>query len=202
MSIAGAKVLNAQAVQFAKEAQIAIYARSTFKPGKETIIRKLPSGIPRGVKAVVSESDVTRVRLHGEDTLKNFEWIMSFLEERQVTVKELNVAGVQHRETFSRASFIVSSKNVYGWEDIKETLGRECGRDIEFDTGLSALSLIGEGINRDNETLIETMRLLKSSGIPVVGAATTSFRISLLVPGDEIKESVRLCHRKWIEEAE
>ncbi|PIW99472.1 MAG: aspartate kinase, partial [Ignavibacteria bacterium CG_4_8_14_3_um_filter_37_9] len=31
MSFAGAKVLNAQAVQFAKEANIAIYARSTFQ---------------------------------------------------------------------------------------------------------------------------------------------------------------------------
>jgi aspartate kinase len=41
MSMAGAKVLHAHAVQFAKEKNIAIYARSTFKPGRETVIRKL-----------------------------------------------------------------------------------------------------------------------------------------------------------------
>ena len=49
MSIAEAKVLNAQAVQFAKEANIAIYARSAFEPGKETIIRKLAPGKISGV---------------------------------------------------------------------------------------------------------------------------------------------------------
>ena len=38
MSTAGAKVLNAHAVQFAKEKQIAIYARSAFKEGRETIV--------------------------------------------------------------------------------------------------------------------------------------------------------------------
>lgn len=198
MSMAGAKVLNAQAVQFAKEAHIAIYARSTFEPGKETLIRKLPPGIPKGVKAVVSESDVIRVRLHGEKTLGNFEWIMSYLEEEQVPVKELNVAGVEQEQSWSRASFVISSKNVYRWEKIKEKLCRECGKEIEFDTNLSALSLIGEGLNRDNETLVETIQLLRSGGVPVMGVTTTSFRISLIVPRDNIKKSVKLCHDRWI----
>ena len=200
MSMAGAKVLNAQAVQFAKESQIAIYARAAFKPGRETIIRKLASGTVQGVKAVVSESDVTRVRLHGEKTLKNFEWLLKTLEEEQVPIKELNVAGVEDEASWSRASFVVSSKNVYGWEKIREKLKAECGAAIELDTHLSALSLIGEGLNRDNTTLIETMKLLKSGGIPVVGVATTSFRISLLVPKEKIEQSVGLCHAKWIEE--
>ena len=47
MSMAGAKVLNAQAVEFAKEKNIAIYARSTFNPGKETVIRKITFGIKK-----------------------------------------------------------------------------------------------------------------------------------------------------------
>ena len=200
MSMAGAKVLNAQAVQFAKESQIAIYARAAFKPGRETIIRKLASGTVQGVKAVVSESDVTRVRLHGEKTLKNFEWLLKTLEEEQVPIKELNVAGVEDEASWSRSSFVVSSKNVYGWEKIREKLKAECGAAIDFDTNLSALSLIGEGLNRDNTTLMETMKILKASGIPVVGVATTSFRISLLVPKEKIEKGVGLCHEKWIEE--
>jgi aspartate kinase len=54
MSQAGAKVLNAQAVQFAKDAQIAIYARSTFQPGRETC----KTIITIEVKAVVYEKDI------------------------------------------------------------------------------------------------------------------------------------------------
>jgi len=39
MAEAGAKVLNAQAVQFAKEAKIALYARDSFNPGKNNYKR-------------------------------------------------------------------------------------------------------------------------------------------------------------------
>ena len=200
MAMAGAKVLNAQAVQFAKESQIAIYARSTFQPGRETVVRKMSPGLPRGIRAVVSESDLVRVRIHGETTLEHFEWIMTYLEEEQVPVKELSMAGVQPENAWSRASFVISSKNVYQWDRVRERLRTECGKAVEFDTDLAALSVIGEGLNADNETLVESLRLLKAEGIAVLGVTTTSFRISLVVPKDEIRRSVKLLHGKWIEE--
>src|SRR6187401_113739 len=50
----GAKVLNAQAVEFAKDRGIAIYARAT-KGGEETVIRKLPPRAPGRVVGVASE---------------------------------------------------------------------------------------------------------------------------------------------------
>ena len=53
MSTSGAKVLNAQAVQFAKEAGIIIYARSTFNPGKETVIKTISSGETKGVTGIL-----------------------------------------------------------------------------------------------------------------------------------------------------
>ncbi|MCP4625676.1 MAG: hypothetical protein GY850_19480 [bacterium] len=72
------------------------------------------------------------------------------------------------------------------------------GPGIEFDTDLAALSLIGEGLNRNNLPLIEALDLLIDNGIPVLGITTTSFRISLLVPRSRIKKSVRLCHNRWV----
>jgi aspartate kinase len=82
MSAAGAKVLNAQAVQFAKEKQIAIYARSTFDRRRETVVRKLPPGKVVGVQAVVSETAITRVRFSGDQALTGFKWALDFLEQR------------------------------------------------------------------------------------------------------------------------
>ncbi len=61
MSEAGAKVLNAQAVQFVKDAKIALYARSTFKPGRETVIKEIPTGDRTGVLAVVYEKEIIRI---------------------------------------------------------------------------------------------------------------------------------------------
>jgi aspartate kinase len=200
MSAAGAKVLNAQAVQFAKEKQIAIYARSTFDRRRETVVRKLPPGKVAGVQAVVSESAITRVRFTGEEALTGFNWALDVLEQEQVPVKEIHAANMPADPDSSRVSFVVSSPDVYGWQEIRERLAQRLGDAVSFDTHLSALSLIGEGLNQTNATLIETLSLLKHDNIAVAGITTTSFRISLLVPREKIDAGVRLCHGHWVAE--
>jgi len=198
MSTAGAKVLHASAVQFAKEKNIAIYARSTFSPGRESVIRRISPGTIVGVQAVVSEKQVERVRLHGTDVHVCFKQAVDFLEGEQVPIKEVNVAEIAADGKQSTASFVVSTKNIYGWEQIRFALQNKLGKNIEFDADLAALSLIGEGLNRNNLTLLETIGLLADNQIPVLGVTTTSFRISLLVPRDRIEKSVELCHTCWV----
>ncbi len=198
MSTAGAKVLNAHAVQFAKEKNIAIYARSSFEPGKETIIRRLSPGTIIGVQAVVKEEGVDRIRLVGSNVLKRFRHAISYLESEQVPVKEVNVTQIADHDDQSKASFVVSSGHIYGWDQIKASLEEKVGPDIAFDTDLAAVSLVGEGLNRSNQTLLNTIELLKKHNIKVLGITTTSFRISLLVPKNHIDQSVQLCHSRWV----
>jgi aspartate kinase len=198
MSAAGAKVLNAQAVQFAKDKQIAIYAGSTFDRRRETVVRKLPPGQVVGVQAVVSEKEITRVGISGDQALADFNWALDVLEREQVPLKEVHVAQVSPDSGSSRVSFVVSSPNVYGWADIRDKLAQRLGQAVRFDTHLSALSLIGEGLNRTNATLIEALDLTSRHGIAVAGVTTTAFRISLLIPREKIDAGVRLCHEHWI----
>src|SRR5215207_3737944 len=65
MAEAGARVLNAQAVEFAKEKGIAIYARATASPlpgddpsADGTVVRRHPPRMPGTVVGVASERDV------------------------------------------------------------------------------------------------------------------------------------------------
>jgi aspartate kinase len=198
MSMAGAKVLHSHAVQFAKEKNIAIYARSTFEPGRETVIRRIDPGAISGVQAVVSEKQIERVRLHGEDARGLFKQAAEFLESEQVPIKEVNVTGITTAGKHSKASFVVSSRNIYGWNQIKAALQDKIGDRIEFDTDLAAVSIIGEGLNRNNLLLLDALELLSCSAIPVFGITTTSFRISLLVPREHVEKSVQLCHARWV----
>ena len=198
MSMAGAKVLHAGAVQFAKEKNIAIYARSTFNPGRQTVIRRLSPGTITGVQAVVSEEKVERIRLQGTKTGSGFKQAVEYLENEQIPIKEVNMAGSDANESQSRASFIVSTRNILGWEKIKAALIDKIGKGIEFDSGLAALSLIGEGLNRNNITLLKALDLLVPNGIPVNGITTTSFRISLLVSHNQVETGVQLCHNHWV----
>ena len=198
MSEAGAKVLNAQAVQFAKDANIAIYARSTFKPGKETIVRKLPAGLVKGVKAVVHENDLVRVTIADSIAKENLLWVLNYLDEKQVKIKELNVTETTEENT--KITFLISKKNIIGWEKTKSELSQKLGKNISYDYNLGAISLIGDGINNDNYTLTETLGLLKKNIIEVKGVTITSFRISLVVSSDMLNNAVVICHHRWIEE--
>ena len=164
------------------------------------MVRKLPPGKVAGVQAVVSETAITRVRFTGDQALTGFKWALDVLAQEQVPVKEIHAADIPADPDSSRVSFVVSSPDVYGWQEIRERLAQRLGDAVSFDTHLSALSLIGEGLNQTNATLIETLSLLERDNIAVAGITTTSFRISLLVPREKIDAGVRLCHGHWIAE--
>src|SRR5512134_3788296 len=94
MAEAGAKVLNAQAVEFAKEKGIAIYARATAGPlpgpdpsADGTVVRKHPPRMPGTVVGVASERDV--IMLESEVPPPE---LLALLDERAVAGKQLHVA--------------------------------------------------------------------------------------------------------------
>jgi aspartate kinase len=200
MSTAGAKVINAQAVQFAKEAGIIIYARSTFNPGKETLIKTISSGETKGVTGIVHENDVVRIILSYNKEDKEFYELLKLLEAKQVGIKELNVTETEKENIKSKASFVVSFKNIYGWESFKSNLEKRFKDKIEFDYDLSALSIIGEGLNRDNEILLESLKLFDIENIGIAGISTTSYRLSFLLPKNKLENGIILLHKKWIED--
>ncbi len=195
MSEAGAKVLNAQAVQFAKESKIAIYARSTFSQGRETITRESQPSGKTSVIAVVHETEVIRIIYKGGDINK----LLDFLEDKNVFVKEFNyVEG--NRDNAPRVSFIISNKNVHSWSRTEKELSEKFKDRISIDDTAGAVSLIGEGFSRDNNIIKETYAILLQNGIEPKGLTTTSFRLSVLITKENLESSVALLHKYWIED--
>src|SRR6187549_1136035 len=95
MAEAGAKVLNAQAVEFAKERGIAIYARATRGPlpghdpsSDGTVVRKHAPRMPGSVAGVASERDV--ILLEGDAHPGR---LLRLLDERHVRGKQLQIFG-------------------------------------------------------------------------------------------------------------
>src|SRR6187549_3893553 len=90
MAEAGAKVHNAQAVEFAKEQRIAIYARATASPlpGADpsedgTVVRKHAPRTPGTVVGIASEKDVLVLQARGAQ-----EELLAFLDELAVCGKQ------------------------------------------------------------------------------------------------------------------
>ena len=96
MAEGGARVLNAQAVEFAKEKNIAIYARATAQapPGETgpidgTVVRRFAPRQPGRVAAVVSEREVLVLHAKGVPALR----VLRYLEERGTCGKQLHSTG-------------------------------------------------------------------------------------------------------------
>ncbi|HEV7502816.1 MAG TPA: aspartate kinase, partial [Vicinamibacteria bacterium] len=83
----GAKVLNAQAVEFAKESGIAIYARAT-RGGAETVVRKSPPRAPGRVVGVASETGLVSLTTADDGPELLFR-VLEHLDTRQVAGKQL-----------------------------------------------------------------------------------------------------------------
>lgn len=197
MAEAGAKVLNAQAVQFAKKAKIAIYARSTFNYNRETIVREMAPTGRQEVIGVVQENEISRIIFKKKNIniyLKDF---FTFLEEKNISVKELHYIQPGSID-LENISFVISKRNIHNWNEIKKELLINYGNDILIDETLGAVSLIGEGFSRDNRLIIETISLLNLNKVKFFGLTTTSFRLSLLVKKDNLTDVVQMIHNYWI----
>jgi aspartate kinase len=198
MAEAGAKVLNAQAVQFAKKSKIAIYARSTFDAEKETVVREFMPVDKPSVIAVVHETEIARVIIKLKNNLLDKTEVFSFIKELNISVKELNFIQDDKSE-LTKISFIISTKNIHNWIEVEKKLLQKFSSSISIEKSLAAVSLIGEGFSRDNRIVFETVELLSKNQIQYFGLTTTSFRLSILVKETYLTSTISLLHKFWIE---
>jgi aspartate kinase len=141
MAEAGAKVLNAQAVEWARKHKVAIHARKTTDPnegGRETISR---TGSERKARAIVGLPKV--VRLSGATLLPQVQELP--------TLDAITANGQQ--------SCLVPLLNVPDWEAVQKTLA---GVTIERD--LALVSVVGDGLLGPDSYAAKFLRVLSEVG--------------------------------------
>ncbi len=195
----GAKVLNAQAVEFAKEKGIAIFARATASPlpgadpsADGTVVRRHPPRQPGTVVGVASERDVLVVQASLPSTEREGFALLALLDEHRVAGKQLHVAA-------DRLTLVVSRENLHAEASVRNALAGRFGSAVRVDDVLGALSVVGAGINASFENLRRGSDVLIASGISIAGIATSSFRITWMIDRARLDDSVRLLHRTFIE---
>jgi aspartate kinase len=199
MSLAGAKVLHAAAVEFAKRAGIAIYARAAFAPGRETVIRRDTPTEEHGVRSVVSEREVAWVRLAGAAALDRVLEILDAVEASEMPIKELRCQRGAGTGDAAVGSFVVTTSALPDWARARAALLTAGRGEIEVVDGLSAVSLIGIGVNRDTRNVQRALRVLQQIGAPLHALSTSGFRISLITSQEHLLASVQELHRVFVE---
>lgn len=186
---AGARVLNAQAVEFAKEKGIAIYARATAGGG-ETLVRKFPPRAPGRVAGVASESGLVRVSVQGDGEV--FARVLDVLAQRQAGAKQVLF---EARDGAPGAgSLLLPLDDVHDFPALRAALHQASGGAATIEEGIGAVSAIGAGINATPRNLLRALALLREPQARVLGVHTSSFRISLLLPDAQVHDAVRRLH--------
>ncbi len=195
MAAAGARVLNVQAVEFAKEKGIAIYARATAAPpmrrGEDgadgTVVRRFAPRPPGSVAGVVGERDVLALRAAGDDPLA----VLECLDAHGACGKQVHALGEE-------LALVLSRENLHNESALRDALAR-CAPGARLEAGLGAVSAVGTGINGTHANLLAGMHALRDAGIAPAGCATSGFRITWLVPDAQTDDAVRALHRLFVE---
>jgi aspartate kinase len=190
----GAKVLNAQAVEFAKSAGIAIYARATASalPGADptadgTVVRKNAPRTPGSVAGVASERDVFVLQAAG-DAMK----LVDLLDARAVVGKQLHAAGFGTEG--DGVTLVISRENLHDEDRLRRHIEAAFGPRARLIDTCGAVSVVGAGINATYATLRKGASALSDAGVQPQGVSTSSFRITWLVPRSSVETAVRALH--------
>jgi aspartate kinase len=199
---AGARVLNAQAVEFAKEKGIAIYARATASalPGADpsadgTVVRRDAPRVPGAVAGVASERDLLVLQARGpSETISS---LFEMLDHRGTAGKQLHVAA------FGRGcdgmTVLLSRENLHDEDRLRGDLAERFSADASLVDGLGAVSVIGAGINASYVNVRRGTKALDQAAIEARGLATSSFRISWLIRSAQVDEAVRRLYQEFVE---
>jgi aspartate kinase len=190
---AGAKVLNAQAVEFAKEKGIALYCRATAGGEGETVVRRDPPSRAEGAIGVASEKGLLLVSC-SERGLPALARLVDRLDARQAAGKEL----LFRSQGGGLSSVLLSRENLHDLDSILAELAAG-GAKLDVRAGVGAVSAIGSGINARLTNLRKVLESAKALGADVLGVSTSSFRISLLVDEGHLPELSRRLHRALVE---
>jgi aspartate kinase len=205
MAEAGARVLNAQAVEFAKDKDIAIYARATAQeppgslPGAAdgTVVRRWAPRAPGSVAAVVSERDLVALEGGCSDPATVLE-LLSALEAHGVCGKQLHLGNFGGRG--DGFALLISRENLHAEAALRHELATHfASTGLRLTDGLGAVSAVGAGINANYKHLLAGSRCLETCGIAVRGLATSSFRVTWLVARTRLDEAVRALHALYLE---
>lgn len=182
LAASGARVLNAQAVEFAKAKGIVLHARKTFGSAAET--RVVPGTPDRRVVGVATQGS-----LLGVHSTEGVLALAEVLERLGLPAQDLST------EEEGQASFLVSRERVVDWPAAAEAL-RAGGARVE--EGLGTVSVVGTGLDEDATYLRRFLEAL--SGVRPRKVSTERFRISAWIPESELDRLAVELHRLFLEE--
>jgi aspartate kinase len=108
------------------------------------------------------------------------------------------VAGKQLHESGGHLTLIISRENLHDEPRVRTALAERFGSAVTLADDLGAVSVIGAGINASFDNLRRGKGALEIAGIALHGTATSSFRITWMIPRTRLEDAVRALHTTFL----
>ncbi len=184
MAEAGAKVLNARAVEWARRHKVAIHARRTADfaldgQGRETIVRE-GNGAAPGMFAVVAERRLARLAVEAGGAAR----LLAAVSERELVLRD---ATLERGEL----ACVLPLWSVPDADSTRRELLELGLPGFEWREGLGSVSLVGVGVGAEPSNLT---RILAHCVAPPLALYGTPLRVTALMPEAQTGDSERALH--------
>jgi aspartate kinase len=184
----GAKVLNAQAVEFARRSGIAIYARATAGSNRMTLVVGQSESRARAV-GVAGMKDL--VCVHGDGGAAQLAVLVRILEGHQTTA-------LRTRLHEGQPVLMISRDNCHDYGLLHDKL-EKAGGMVWFEEGLEAASVVGQGMGDDPAHLARALAIVERAQLPLHSVDTAPLRLTLFLRPGRLKEALQALHREFVE---
>jgi aspartate kinase len=191
MAESGAKVVCAQAVEWARRAGIAIYARSTFDtrtpPLRETVVRRPAPGEALRARAVVAEGNVV---LGCAGDAAHLPALLHAAAEARVSLKDLSSGP-------GGVVFLLPLLNVPDWAGARRALMAAIP-SLALTEGVAAASVVGDGLAATPEPLVRFLAALHEAGIAPLQVSASPLRLGAVIDGARAGDAQRALHAAFV----
>ncbi|HZI05700.1 MAG TPA: aspartate kinase [Archangium sp.] len=193
LASAGAKVLNAQAVEFAKAKGIVILAKTAHAAGSGTAVQELGAPADTRVKGVTAEAEMA-VLSAAVEAVKLPE-LLEFLDARGVRGRALAFDGLMGQ---GRTFIAVPLQDVHGLEVLKRDVGARFGEAVTLREEVGTVTAVGAGMNADWSYLRRALGVAEELGARVHAVHTSPLQLTLLVDKQHLKPLTARLHREFL----
>ncbi|MEL7371730.1 MAG: aspartate kinase [Myxococcota bacterium] len=184
MAASGAKVLNHQAVEFAKRKDIALYARKTGSDHPGTVIRKNGPSTPNGVRGIAHQNEVLRIQaVTTQDRVQAF---LRGLQTQNLSADHVRFDGPND----GPFSCLLPTDDAQP-QQVRTLVAQTLGADA-YQDGSGTISLVGDAMGA--HVLPDALEQLSQHGIGVQGIASGTFRLTLTVPRNRVTDAAQILH--------
>jgi aspartate kinase len=190
---AGARVLMARSVEFARRYKVPLHVRSSFHDGEGTWIKE--EGMEDAVVSGVAHDDAeAKVTVHGvPDRPGVAASVFEPLGEAGIPVDMIvqNVATAGHTDISFTVPKDLTEVARAAAERAAETLGAD---GVDVDPGIAKVSIVGAGMGSAPGIAAQMFGVLAGAGINIQMISTSPIRVSCVIDGSRVEDAVRLLH--------